>query len=78
MHSLNILIKYARMYGFDHKRTEGQFETTWNELQNALPAGGDAGFLLGVSENKLLLDGIPLGHGGKRKRVLRRSLPQPD
>jgi hypothetical protein len=67
VHSLNILIKYARMYGFDHKRTEGQFETTWNELQNALPAGGDAGFLLGVSENKLLLDGIPLDTGQAEK-----------
>ena len=67
VHSLNILIKYARMYGFDHKRTEGQFETTWNELQTALPAGGDAGFLLGVSDNRLLLDGIPLDSGQAEK-----------
>lgn len=67
MHSLNILIKYARMYGFEHKRTEAQFETTWNELQTALPAGGDAGFLLGVSDNKLLLDGIPLESGQAEK-----------
>ena len=67
MHSLNILIKYARMYGFDHKRTEGQFEITWDELQTALPGGGDAGFLLGVSENKLLLDGIPLESGQAEK-----------
>jgi hypothetical protein len=67
VHSLNILIKYARMYGFDHKRTEGQFETTWNELQTALPTGGDAGFLLGVSDNKLLLDGIPLDSGQAEK-----------
>jgi len=28
VHSLNILIKYSRMYGFDHKRTESAFETT--------------------------------------------------
>src|SRR5437660_5413155 len=55
------------MYGFDHKRTEGQFETTWNELQTALPAGGDAGFLLGVTDNKLLLDGIPLDSGQAEK-----------
>jgi hypothetical protein len=67
VHSLNILIKYARMYGFDHKRTEGQFEITWNELQTALPANGDAGFLLGVSENRLLLDGIPLDSGQAEK-----------
>jgi len=64
VHSLNILIKYARMYGYDHKRTETQFETTWNELESALPAGG---FLLGVSDNKLLLDGIPLESGQSEK-----------
>ncbi len=55
------------MYGYEHKRTEGQFETTWNELQTALPGGGDAGFLLGVSDNKLLLDGIPLEAGQAEK-----------
>jgi hypothetical protein len=63
VHSLNILIKYSRMYGFDHKRTEGQFATAWSELQQGLPSGGDGGFLLGVSDNKLLLDGIPLEAG---------------
>ncbi|HEY7098472.1 MAG TPA: HEAT repeat domain-containing protein [Terriglobales bacterium] len=56
-------MKYVRLYGFEHKRTEGQFEVTWNELQNGLPKGEEAGFLLGVSENKLLLDGIPLESG---------------
>jgi hypothetical protein len=63
VHSLNILIKYARMYGPDHKRTEAQFETAWNELQQGLPAAGEGGFLLGVSDNKLLLDGVPLEAG---------------
>jgi hypothetical protein len=66
VHSLNILIKYARMYGYDHKRTEAQFETTWNELQQGLPVT-DAGFLLGVSDNKLLLDGIPLEAGNAER-----------
>ena len=55
------------MYGYDHKRTEAQFEVTWNELQNGLPATGDAGFLLGVSDNKLLLDGIPLEAGNAER-----------
>jgi len=55
------------MYGFDHKRTEAQFETAWNELQQALPKSGDGGFLLGVSDNKLLLDGIPLESGQAEK-----------
>src|SRR5215475_5597721 len=67
VHSLNILIKYARMYGYDHKRTEAQFEITWNELQQGLPKAGDAGFLLGVSDNKLLLDGIPLETGNSER-----------
>jgi antitoxin component HigA of HigAB toxin-antitoxin module len=51
------------MYGYEHKRTESQFEVTWNELQQGLPVAGEGGFLLGVSDNKLLLDGIPLETG---------------
>ncbi len=46
-----------------HKRTEGQFQITWNELQEGLPKTGDTGFLLGVADNKLLLDGTPLETG---------------
>jgi hypothetical protein len=57
------LIKYTRLYGVNHKRTEGQFQTAWSELQQAVPKSGDTGFLLGVSDNKLLLDGIPLEAG---------------
>ena len=56
-------MKYVRLYGFTHKRTEGQFETSWKELQQGLPTGKDAGFLLGVSDNKLLLDGMALESG---------------
>ena len=55
------------MYGYEHKRTEAQFETTWNELKQGLPTTGDAGFLLGVSENRLLLDGIPLETGNSER-----------
>jgi hypothetical protein len=51
------------MYGYEHKRTEAQFEVAWNELQQGLPTAGDGGFLLGVSDNKLLLDGVPLETG---------------
>jgi len=63
LHSLNILIKYTRLYGANHKRTDSQFETAWHELQQALPKNGDTGFVLGVSDEKLLLDGIPLEAG---------------
>ncbi len=55
------------MYGYAHKRTEAQFEITWNELKQGLPTTGDAGFLLGVSDNKLLLDGIPLETGNAER-----------
>jgi hypothetical protein len=51
------------MYGYEHKRTEAQFEVAWNELQQGLPTAGDGGFLLGISDNKLLLDGVPLEAG---------------
>ncbi|HTR22842.1 MAG TPA: PilZ domain-containing protein [Terriglobales bacterium] len=63
LHSLNILIKYTRLYGTNHKRTAGQFETAWKELQQAIPKTSDSGFVLGVSDDKLLLDGIPLETG---------------
>ncbi len=56
-------MKYVRLYGFNHKRTEGQFEITWKELQLGLPNGKDGNFLLGVSEHRLLLDGVALETG---------------
>ena len=56
-------MKYVRLYGLEHKRTEGQFVSTWKELQDGLPKGNEGSFLLGVSENKLLMDGIPLETG---------------
>ena len=55
------------MYGYEHKRTEAQFEIAWKELQQGLPAAGEGGFLLGVSDGKLLLDGIPLETGQVEK-----------
>src|ERR1700733_4608574 len=63
LHTLNILIKYTRLYGQNHKRTHSQFDTAWKELQAALPKTQESGFVLGVSDDKLLLDGIPLEAG---------------
>ena len=34
--SLNILLKFAKMYDFGHPRTTRQYETAWSELQTAL------------------------------------------
>src|SRR5260370_6818972 len=59
--SLNILLKFARLYEFGHVRTAAQFETTWKELRSALDESGGSGVLLGASGTQLLLDGVPLG-----------------
>ena len=59
--SLNILLKFARLYEFGHVRTAAQFETTWKELKGALDESGGGGLLLGASGNQILLDGVPLG-----------------
>ena len=58
--SLNVLLKYARLYGLEHARSAGQFESAWKELQEAVQAAGQGGLLLGASGSQLLLDGVPL------------------
>src|ERR1700735_1330701 len=58
--SLNILLKYARLYGLDHTRSAEQFDSSWVELQDAVDAAGQGGLLLGASGSQLLLDGVPL------------------
>jgi len=58
--SLNILLKFARLYGHDHARTADQLATACRELQVAIPPGSDATLLLGASGAQLLLDGVPL------------------
>src|SRR5881275_69151 len=59
--SLNILLKFARLYEFGHTKTTAQFDTTWKELRNALEDSGGSGVLLGASGNQILLDGVPMG-----------------
>src|SRR5438445_3176881 len=59
--SLNILLKFARLYEFGHAKTTQQFETTWKELRGALNDSGGSGVLLGASGTQILLDGVPLG-----------------
>jgi hypothetical protein len=67
--SLNILLKFARMYDFGHPRTVKQFETGWGELRIALGSGSEneSGVLLGVSGDQLLLDGTPLESAAAEK-----------
>jgi hypothetical protein len=58
--SLNILLKFARLYGFEHSRTNEQLDIAWRELHAAIPTGTDAGLMLGATGSQLLLDGVPL------------------
>src|SRR5579862_187643 len=58
--SLNILLKYARLYSFDHARTAEQFNTAWNELHAAIPVTNESGLLLSATGSQLLLDGMPI------------------
>ena len=58
--SLNVLLKYARLYGLEHSRSAGQFDSAFSELQAAVNAAGPGGLLLGASGSQLLLDGVPL------------------
>ena len=58
--SLNILLKFARLYGYEHTRTMEQLEIAWGELRTAVPENADNGLLLGATGAQLLLDGVPL------------------
>ncbi len=60
LRNLNILLKYTRLYGFEHVRTVTQFKTAWVELMSAISHDLEGGLLLGVSETTLLLDGVPM------------------
>jgi len=69
--SLNILLKFARMYDFGHPRTAKQYETAWTELRTALGTDDEAGLLLAVSGDNLLLDGTPLESAAAEKSFAR-------
>ena len=58
--SLNILLKFARLYGYEHVRTREQLEIAWSELRTAIPEHSDTSMLLGATGNQLILDGVPL------------------
>ncbi len=58
--SLNVLLKYSRLYGLEHTRSVEQFKSAWKELEAAVLALGERGLLLGASGSQLLLDGVPL------------------
>jgi hypothetical protein len=70
--SLNILLKFARMYDFGHPRTAKQYEIAWSELRVAL-GDDETGLLLAISGDQLLLDGTPL-EGSAAERSFARML----
>src|SRR5271170_2330555 len=70
--SLNILLKFARMYDFGHPRTARQYNTAWSELRVALGSeDNEAGLLLAVSGDQLLVDGTPLESAAAEKSFAR-------
>jgi hypothetical protein len=69
--SLNILLKFARMYDFGHPRTARQYDTAWSELQAAFGKDDESGMLLAVSGDQLLLDGTPLDTAASEKSFAR-------
>jgi len=58
--SLNMLLKYTRLYGFDQPHTSAQFSAAWNELHEAIAVTNGCGLLLGATGSQLLLDGVPV------------------
>jgi hypothetical protein len=58
--SLNILLKFARLYGYGHARTIELLQIAGQELRTAIPLGSEGGLLLGATGSQLLLDGVPL------------------
>jgi hypothetical protein len=69
--SLNILLKFARMYDFGHPRTARQYDTAWEELRTALGTDDESGMLLAVSGDQLLLDGTPIDSAASEKSFAR-------
>ena len=57
VHSLNLQLKFARLYGPKHARTIAQMEEAWDELSAAIGAAGPSGLVLGVSGTEILVDG---------------------
>jgi hypothetical protein len=60
LRSFNILLKSARMYGFEHQRTIAQFEGALKDLRGAFPPDGVTGLTLGVSGKQLLVNAVPI------------------
>ncbi len=67
--SLNALLKFARLYGLHHIRSDEQFEQTWRELKSAIQASGPSGLIIGVSGTDLVLNGTALESADAEKSL---------
>lgn len=63
LRTLNILLKSARMYGMAHAQTIAQAGEAWEHLQSVFSDGRKSTLQLAVSENRLLVDGLPVKVG---------------
>ncbi len=59
-------MKYVRLYGFNHRRTQGQFEAAWIELRQAVPKRKGS-LTLGTDDDRVLVDGAVV-EGGQTER----------
>src|SRR5258708_19648615 len=75
--SINILLRLARLYGYEHTRTIEQLQIACQELRTAIPLGTDAGLLLGATNSQLLLDGVPLEGSPAEKQFPQFPSPPP-
>ena len=65
--SLNILLKFARLYEFGHVRTAAQFEINVERTSCCARRKRWKRTLSGASGNQILLDGVPLGAAAGEK-----------
>ena len=64
-------MKYTRLYGVNHKRTEGQFQITWTELQQSLPKSRAAYTDINTDSGFLDMIQMILEHGQQQGDVRR-------
>src|SRR5579875_427963 len=60
VHSLNAMLKSARLYGLRHARADEQFVETWRNLEVAIGMAASPGLTLAVSSGQLLLNAEPV------------------
>jgi hypothetical protein len=66
LHSLNSLVKYVRLYGFNHQRTQAQLVVAWSDLQQAVPKRKGS-LTMGTADGRMLIDGESVD-GGQTER----------